>query len=96
MSIKVLIKRDSVANFTTAAFIPRGKEIITAYEQDSNDIIFKLGDGKTSWADLPEIKKISDMDSFKVYSGRSQKETIEVILNPFLIQDFLGSAEKEK
>ena len=64
MSVKVLIKRDTVDNFKTENFIPREYELVAAYGTDTEEVIYKLGDGKTYWADLKEITKISELDKF--------------------------------
>jgi hypothetical protein len=68
-NFKVLIKRDLAENYIeTKNYIPKDKELIVAYEIDDEYLIFKIGDGKTSWFDLPEIiplKKLSIiMDEF--------------------------------
>lgn len=87
MPIKVLVRRDSVKNFTTEAFIPREYEFVSAYDTESNKIIYKIGDGKTPWADLPKVTTIDEIDRFKVYSGG--KEAIEMFLKPQSIQEFI-------
>ncbi len=98
MALKVLIKRDSTKNFTIDNFVPREHELVSAYEQDSKRVIYKFGDGKTSWENLPEVTKISEIDRFKVYTRRSGTETIEMFLNPLSIEEFLkkGSDESEQ
>lgn len=92
MTLKILVKRDSVANFTANGFVPRVGELTSAYEADTEALVFKIGDGKTPWVDLPEITKISELSSFKVYTRySSDKEAVEVLLNPFRINDCLKS-----
>lgn len=92
MSVKVLIRRDSIENFTTTAYIPKEHELIVAYTNDSNKIIFKIGNGKTTWAELPEVKTIEEIDRFKVYYNG--KEAIEMFLKPESIQEFLDTDTK--
>ena len=92
MPVKVLIRRDSIENFTTTAFIPKEHELIAAHAIDSNTIIFKIGDGKTTWAELPEVKTIEEIDRFKVYCNG--KEAIEMFLKPESIQEFLDTDTK--
>lgn len=86
--IKVLVKRDSTENFNTTAFTPRKYELTAAYETESNKIIYKMGDGKTPWAELPEVTTINEIDRFKVYSDR--KDVVEVFFNPQSIKEFLN------
>lgn len=88
MSVKILIKRDSTSNFISSGFIPREDELVSAFETDTDSLVFKIGDGKTSWADLPEISQISELSRFKVYI-RNGKEAVEVFLNPFEINSYL-------
>lgn len=88
MSVKVLIRRDSVENFTTSAFVPLAFELVSAYCTDSDKIIYKIGDGKTSWEKLPEVERIEEINGFKVYT--EGKEAIEMFLNPFSIKEFLN------
>lgn len=96
MGLKVLIKRDTSENFKVENFIPREFELVAAYNENSEDVIYKLGDGKTPWTDLPEITKISDLDKFNVYCINGDKA--EVFLNPFIIKETLDSlyCETEK
>lgn len=85
---KVLVKRDSIENFTTIAFIPREYEFMSAYERESNRIIYKIGDGKTPWAELPEVTNISEIDGFKVYTDG--RDVVEVFFNPQSIKEILN------
>ena len=94
MQVKVLVRRDSIENFTTTAFIPHEHELIAAHGVDSNTIIFKIGDGKTSWAELPEVKTIEEIDRFKVHCNG--KEAIEMFLKPESIQEFLNTEGDEQ
>ena len=91
MPVKVLVKRDSVANFTTAAFIPREYEFISAYDEESGRVIYKIGDGKTAWIDLPEVTAIDEIDCFKVYADG--KEAIQMFLKPQSIQAYLDEGD---
>lgn len=94
MRVKVLVRRDFIENFTTTALIPYEHELIAAHGVNSNIIIFKIGDGKTSWAELPEVKTIEEIDRFKVY--RNGKEVIEMFLKPESIQEFLNTEGDEQ
>lgn len=91
MPVKVLVKRDSVANFTTEAFIPREYEFISAYDEESSRIVYKIGDGKTAWIDLPEVTTIDEIDRFKVYANG--KEAIQMFLRPQSIQAYLDEGD---
>lgn len=91
MPVKVLVKRDSVANFTTEAFIPREYEFISAYNEESGRIVYKIGDGKTTWIDLPEVTTIDEIDRFKVYANG--KEAIQMFLRPQSIQAYLDEGD---
>lgn len=93
MAVKVLIRRDSVENFTTSAFVPLAFELVSAYSTDSDRIIYKIGDGKTSWEKLPEVERIEEIDGFKVYT--KGKEAIEMFLNPLSINEFLKKGNIE-
>ena len=88
MAIKVLIRRDSVENFTTKAYIPKEHELVSAFETETEQIVYKIGDGKTPWKELPAVTKIDEVDRFKVYSKGG--EALEVFLNPFTIKEFLN------
>ena len=92
MSVKVLVKRDSVANFTTESFIPREYEFISAYDEESGRIVYKIGDGKTAWVDLPEVTTIDEIDRFKVYFT-SGKEAMQMFLKPQSIQAYLDEGD---
>jgi hypothetical protein len=93
MAVKVLIKRDSVKNFTTNAFVPQAFELVSAYSTDSDRIIYKIGDGKTAWVELPEITEISNLDKFNVYCKDGSK--VEIFLNPFIIKETLNNLNRE-
>jgi len=106
MSVKVLIKRDTVDNFKTKNFIPREYELVAAYGTDTEEVIYKLGDGKTYWADLKEITKISELDKFIFYvastsvSGTEVKHSKvckgpEIYLNPFMAEEVLNDLGNE-
>lgn len=85
MSLKVLVKRDSTDNWATSEFIPRALEFVAAYDINTERVVYKIGDGKTSWAELPELTEISELDRFNLYSPKYENPIVEVILNPFLI-----------
>lgn len=89
---KVLVKRDSIENFTTTAFIPREYEFMSAYETESNRIIYKIGDGKTPWAELPEVTNISEIDGFKVFTDG--RDVVEVFFNPQSIKEILNENDR--
>lgn len=93
MAVKVLIKRDSISNFTTSGFVPRSSEIVAAHDTAKSRVVYKIGDGKTSWAELPEVTKIDEIDRFKVYTAG--KEAIEVFLKPESIKNFLEEQDSE-
>lgn len=88
MAVKVLIRRDSVENFTTEAFVPKEYELVSAFETETGQIVYKIGDGKTSWTQLPPVTKIDEIDRFKVYTKSG--EAVEMFLNPFSIREFLN------
>lgn len=91
MVLKVLLRRDSTENYILRNFIPKKLELVAAYTSDSTTIIYKLGDGKTPWIELPEITKISELDKFIVYTPDARVETL---LNPFLTNDFLDKYDE--
>ncbi len=95
MSLKVLIKRDTVANFTTSDYIPQEHELIAAYDTEGRRVIFKIGDGKTPWPGLCEITKISDLGTFSIYTDRSTKPIVEMFLDPFKIREVLSDKSEE-
>ena len=84
MAIKVLIKRDTLERFKTTSWVPREFELVVAYDDKSDGLIYKLGDGKTHWNDLPEITKISELDQFLVYT-KGSKPVVEAYLTPSTI-----------
>ena len=83
-NFKVLIKRDLVENYVSNNYVPKDKELVVAYEVNNRDLIYKIGDGKTSWVELPELTKISELDRFNFYAPEYEYSIVEVILNPFL------------
>jgi hypothetical protein len=103
--MKILIKRDTIDSFTTTQFIPREYELIAAYNEETKQVIYKLGDGTTPWPKLKEITKISELDKFVLYSSSicdlsnptrksgHIKCGPEVYLNPFLINELIGTPE---
>ena len=93
MAVKVLIKRDSIDNFIANDFVPRSSEIVAAYDSAKSRVVFKIGDGKTSWTELPEVTRIDEIDRFKVYTAG--KEAVEVFLKPESIKNFLEEQNSE-
>lgn len=96
MSLKILIKRDSIDNFATSDFIPREHELTVAYSSDYKHLVFKLGDGKTHWSDLCEITKISELSSFNIYTDYNTKPTVELFLDPFKIREVLDTTNEAR
>lgn len=95
LPVKVLIRRDSIENFAVSDYIPRESELTAAYSNDGNQVIFKLGDGKKRWSDLCEVTKISELGVFNVYTSQyNTKPTIEMVLDPFKIQEVLGKQKE--
>lgn len=93
-NFKVLIKRDLVENYMSNNYIPKDKELIVAYEVNNEDLIFKIGDGKTSWFDLPEITQLKELDYFNVYTCDGGN-CVTTYLNPTMIKQVLEE-EKEQ
>ena len=93
MAVKVLIRRDSVETFTTEAFVPKEYELVSAFETETSQVVYKIGDGKTSWEHLPAVTKIEEIDRFKVYTIKG--EAVEMFLNPFSIREFLNKSNCE-
>ena len=87
-NFKVLIKRDLVENYISNNYIPKDKELIVAYEVNNEDLIFKIGDGTTSWFDLPEITQLKELDYFNVYTGDGDN-CIATYFNPTIIKQVL-------
>ncbi len=96
MSLKILIKRDSIDNFATSDFIPRERELTVAYSSDDKHLVFKLGDGKTPWSDLCEVTKISELSSFNIYTDYNTKPTVELFLDPFKIREVLDATNEAR
>ena len=84
MSLRILIKRDSTDKWATFEYIPKELELVAAYDINTKRVIYKIGDGKTSWVELPELTKISELDRFNFYTPEYEYSIVEVILNPFL------------
>ena len=89
MSLKILVKRDSVSNFIAINFIPRKGELVAAYDTEGCRVIFKIGDGQTPWDNLNEITKISELGTFCIYTNRNRVPTVEMFLDPFRIAEVL-------
>lgn len=104
MSLKILIKRDAIENFSTLKYVPKEFELVAAYDVDTRQIIYKLGDGKSSWTELAEITKLSELDKFivytNVYTKSSQDKRVlagpEIYLNPFMCDEIIKSSNKNK
>ena len=95
MALKILIKRDKVEKFSTTNYIPRKFELIAAYDTNTKEVIYKLGDGKTSWQELKEIIKLSELDKFLLYTQKSGRYPLaEIYLNPFMIEQGLEENNK--
>ncbi len=92
-NVKILIKRDTAENYSDNNFIPRPFELVAAYVEDSDIIVYKLGDGKTCWADLPEITKLSELDRFAVFAPGVR---VECFLSPVLIKEFIQPDKAEE
>lgn len=93
MALQILIRRDNVANFIANSFKPSEGELVAAYDPEGERVIFKLGDGKSLWIDLPEITKISDLSTFSIYTGRSKQPVVEMFLDPRKITEVLTKKE---
>lgn len=93
-NFKVLIKRDLVENYISNNYIPKDKELIVAYEVNNEDLIFKIGDGKTSWFDLPEITQLKELDCFNMYTYDGGN-CVTTYFNPTMIKQVLDE-EKEQ
>ena len=87
MSLKILIRRDSVDTIDNLKYVPKQFELVAGYSIDRKDIIYKIGDGVTPWTELEEITKLSEIDNFTVYTNRGS--IVEVYLNPNLCDDVL-------
>lgn len=87
MSLKILIRRDSVDTIDNLKYVPKQFELVAGYSIDRKDIIYKIGDGVTPWTELKEITKLSEIDNFTVYTNRGS--IVEVYLNPNLCDDVL-------
>lgn len=85
---KVLIKRDLVENYISSNYIPKDKELVVAYEANNEDLIFKIGDGKTSWFDLPEISQLKELDYFNMYTSDGIN-LVTTIFSPTMIRQVL-------
>ena len=92
MALKVLIRRDTIQNWATSCFIPRPYELVAAYDENSNDVIYKLGDGITPWDKLERITELNQLDRFYVYCSNGSKSAVENYLNPFLIKDVIADS----
>lgn len=92
-SVKILIRRDTIENYIYNEFIPKPFELVAAYAEDSDTTIYKLGDGKNCWADLPEITKLSELDKFVIFAPGA---SVECMLSPKLIKNFIQSNSTEK
>lgn len=92
-NVKILIKRDTAENYLDNNFIPRPFELVAAYTEDYDAIIYKLGDGKTCWTDLPEITKLSELDRFAVFAPGVM---VECLLSPVLIKEFIKTDKAEE
>lgn len=87
MSLKILIRRDSVDTIDNLKYVPKQFELVAGYSIDRKNIIYKIGDGVTPWTELKEITKLSEIDNFTVYTNRGS--IVEVYLNPNLCDDVL-------
>ena len=107
--MKILIKRDTIEAFKTTVFIPREYELVAAYDNETKQVIYKLGDGVTPWSDLKEITKICELDKFMLYSSgitkigdnvkiKSNKTLVgpEIYLNPFKINEIIGAPDAKE
>lgn len=93
----VCIKRDSYKNWSTKNPILRDHELCCAITS-ANKRIYKLGDGKTPWKTLKEIKYIEDIDYYIPY-GKYTDEHFSVksdihrgptiVLNPDLCDEII-------
>ena len=95
MALKILIKWDKREKFSTTNYIPRKFELTAAYETNTKEVIYKLGDGKTSLQELKEITKLSELDKFLLYTTKSGRSPVaEIYLNLFMIEQELEENNK--
>ena len=79
----LLIKRDTLENFTFENPILRDRELALAYK--GKKAIYKLGDGRTSWNDLKPVTKIKDIiPCFRIYSGNKKAS---ICIQPGLLDE---------
>ena len=55
MSLKILIRRDSVDTIDNLKYVPKQFELVAGYSIDRKDIIYKIGDGVTTFKKLKFI-----------------------------------------
>ena len=90
---QILVKRDTIdACNSTDYFIPKEYELVAAYDEKTKKIIYKLGDGKTSWRKLKKITKLSQLDKFRICPARSSGAVI--YLNPFLCNEIIDKCNR--
>ena len=92
-TFKVLIKRDLVENYVSNNYVPKDKELVVAYEVNNRDLIYKIGNGKTSWFDLPEITQLKELDYFNMYT--SDGNLVTTYFNPTMIKQVLDEAKEQ-
>lgn len=91
---KVLVKRDLVENYISNNYIPKDKELIVAHDVTNEDLIFKIGDGKTSWFNLPEISQLKELDYFNMYTSDGIN-LVTIFFNPTIIKQILDEEEEQ-
>lgn len=97
-TIICLIKRDTTDAYKKQNPVLRLNEL--AVEYNNNKIVgYKIGDGTTQWSELPYITKFTNISEFWIYvdlfcHNKSHIAVTKIILDPFVINNFLGKNEK--
>ena len=96
-SIKIFIKRGITQNYVKVNPILMLKEL--AVEYNENGIVgYKIGDGWTPWSELSYITNLTDIKEFYLWAdtfdGSDRKIYAKIMLDPFVINNFLGGKEK--
>ena len=96
-TIQCLIKRDTTDAYKEWNPVLHLNELAVEYNNDKI-VGYKIGDGTTQWSELPYISQLTDISEFWIYikpfhCGR-HLVAAKIILDPFVINSFLGGNEK--
>ena len=79
MKFKAIIRRDYKKNWETTDLVLELGELAVSYDEGKR--VYKVGDGYSSFKDLPEVRTLEELDGFVIKSLTGDE--LKVVLDPW-------------